>query len=148
MLALMAFGASGAVRADENKPVTEGNAVTVHVIEKDSEENLPGAVIKIEEAGLAAVTDADGHCVFRNIPAGTYTLSVRLLGYASQEKKISVSRDFAADVHFVMTPDVTVTDEVVVSANRNETNRRDAPVVVNVLNSKLFEAVNSSDLAK
>lgn len=53
MLALMAFGASGAVRADENKPVTEGNAVTVHVIEKDSEENLPGAVIKIEEAGLA-----------------------------------------------------------------------------------------------
>lgn len=55
MLALMAFGASGAVRADENKPVTEGNAVTVHVIEKDSEENLPGAVIKIEEAGLAAV---------------------------------------------------------------------------------------------
>ena len=148
MLALMAFGASGAVRADENKPVTEGNAVTVHVIEKDSEENLPGAVIKIEEAGLAAVTDADGHCVFRNIPAGTYTLSVRLLGYASQEKKISVSRDFAVDVHFVMTPDVTVTDEVVVSANRNETNRRDAPVVVNVLNSKLFEAVNSSDLAK
>lgn len=148
MLALMAFGASGAVRADENKPVTEGNAVTVHVIEKDSEENLPGAVIKIEEAGLAAVTDADGHCVFRNIPAGTYTLSVRLLGYTSQEKKISVSRDFAVDVHFVMTPDVTVTDEVVVSANRNETNRRDAPVVVNVLNSKLFEAVNSSDLAK
>ena len=148
MLALMVFGASGAVRADENKPVTEGNAVTVHVIEKDSEENLPGAVIKIEEAGLAAVTDADGHCVFRNIPAGTYTLSVRLLGYASQEKKISVSRDFAVDVHFVMTPDVTVTDEVVVSANRNETNRRDAPVVVNVLNSKLFEAVNSSDLAK
>ena len=148
MLALMAFGASGAVRADENKPVTEGNAVTVHVIEKDSEENLPGAVIKIEEAGLAAVTDADGHCVFRNIPAGTYTLSVRLLGYTSQEKKISVSRDFAVDVHFVMTPDVTVTDEVVVSANRNETNRRDAPVVVNVLNNKLFEAVNSSDLAK
>ena len=148
MLALMVFGASGAVRADENNPVTEGNAVTVHVIEKDSEENLPGAVIKIEEAGLAAVTDADGHCVFRNIPAGTYTLSVRLLGYASQEKKISVSRDFAVDVHFVMTPDVTVTDEVVVSANRNETNRRDAPVVVNVLNSKLFEAVNSSDLAK
>lgn len=37
----MIFGASEAVRADENKPVTEGNAVTVHVIEKDSEENLP-----------------------------------------------------------------------------------------------------------
>ncbi len=148
MLALALYSAYGTARTDGNGPVTEGNAVAVHVIEKDSEDNLPGAVVKIKETGQAAVTDADGHCLFRNIPDGTYTLTVRLLGYDSQEKKVSVSRDFAADVHFVMTADVTVTDEVVVSANRNETSRRDAPVVVNVLNNKLFEAVNSSDLAK
>ena len=148
MLALALYSAYGTARTDGNGPVTEGNAVAVHVIEKDSEDNLPGAVVKIKETGQAAVTDADGHCLFRNIPDGTYTLTVRLLGYSTQEKKVSVSRDFAADVHFVMTADVTVTDEVVVSANRNETSRRDAPVVVNVLNNKLFEAVNSSDLAK
>ena len=41
-----------------------------------------------------------------------------------------------------------LTDEVVVSANRNEVSRRVAPVVVNVMNSKLFETVNSTDLAK
>ena len=148
MLALALYSAYGTARTDGNGPVTEGNAVAVHVIEKDSEDNLPGAVVKIKETGQAAVTDADGHCLFRNIPDGSYTLTVRLLGYSTQEKKVSVSRDFAADVHFVMTADVTVTDEVVVSANRNETSRRDAPVVVNVLNNKLFEAVNSSDLAK
>ena len=43
---------------------------------------------------------------------------------------------------------VFLTDEVVVSANRNEVSRRVAPVVVNVMNSKLFETVNSTDLAK
>ena len=41
-----------------------------------------------------------------------------------------------------------MTDEVVVSANRNEVSRKDAPVVVNVMSAKLFEMVNSTDLAK
>ena len=41
-----------------------------------------------------------------------------------------------------------MTDEVVVSANRNEVSRKNAPVVVNVMSTKLFEMVNSTDLAK
>ena len=41
-----------------------------------------------------------------------------------------------------------MTDEVVVSANRNEVSRKEAPVVVNVMSAKLFEMVNSTDLAK
>ena len=39
-------------------------------------------------------------------------------------------------------------DEVVVSANKNEVKRCDAPVVVSVIGAKLFETVNSPDLAK
>lgn len=39
-------------------------------------------------------------------------------------------------------------DEVVVSANKNEVKRSDAPVVVSVIGAKLFETVNSPDLAK
>ena len=37
-----------------------------------------------------------------------------------------------------MNDDSILTDEVVVSANRNEVSRRVAPVVVNVMNSKTF----------
>lgn len=47
-----------------------------------------------------------------------------------------------------MEEETIMTDEVVVSANRNETSRKVAPVVVNVMSNKLFEAVNSTDLAK
>ena len=39
-------------------------------------------------------------------------------------------------------------DEVVVSANKNEVKRCDAPVMVSVIGAKLFETVNSPDLAK
>lgn len=51
-------------------------------------------------------------------------------------------------MHFPLQEQAVMVDEVVVSANRNEVSRRDAPVVVNVLSPKLFEAVNSTDLAK
>ena len=39
-------------------------------------------------------------------------------------------------------------EHVVVSANRNEVSRKMAPVVVNVMSAKLFDTVNSTDLAK
>ncbi|CCX66245.1 tonB-dependent receptor [Prevotella sp. CAG:1058] len=68
------------------------------------------------------------------------------MGYASQTKTVVVSNEYTVDLHFVMEKEDIMMDEVV--ANRNETNRRVAPVVVNVMNSKLFETVNSTDLAK
>ena len=47
-----------------------------------------------------------------------------------------------------MEEETIMTEEVVVSANRNEVSRKMAPVVVNVMSAKLFDAVNSTDLAK
>ena len=61
---------------------------------------------------------------------------------------VTVSKVFSVDIHFVMEEDTIMTDEVVVSANRNETSRKLAPGVVNVMSNKLFEAVNSNNLAK
>lgn len=49
---------------------------------------------------------------------------------------------------FSMDTDTVMIDEIVVSANRNAVGRKDAPVVVNILSAKLFETVNSTDLAK
>ena len=70
------------------------------------------------------------------------------VGYKTQEKEVTVSKDFTAVIHFPMEEESFMTDEVVVSANRNEVSRKAAPVVVNVMSTKLFEMVNSTDLAK
>ena len=70
------------------------------------------------------------------------------MGYKTQEKTITVSAEATSVVHFQMEEVSFTTDEVVVSANRNEVSRKAAPVVVNVMSAKLFETVNSTDLAK
>ena len=129
-------------------PVKDGNTIKGHVIEKNTEEDLPYATILIVETGKGMVSDETGHFTFKNIPAGVYTLRVQLVGYATQEKQVTVSKDQAAVLHIEMEEDNVVMEEVVVSANRNEVSRKEAPVVVNVMSAKLFETVNSTDLAK
>lgn len=131
-----------------NNPVKEGNSIYGHVIDKDSEEGLSFATVLIVETGEGTVTDEDGYFTFKKLQVGEYTLRVQFMGYETQEKKVMVNKDYGVDLHFKLKAESFITDEVVVSANRNETNRRLAPVVVNVMSSRLFETVNSNDLAK
>ena len=95
-----------------------------------------------------AVSNEEGQFEFRKLAAGKYTLRVQVMGYKTQEKTITVSAEATSVVHFQMEEVSFTTDEVVVSANRNEVSRKAAPVVVNVMSAKLFETVNSTDLAK
>ena len=147
-LVLMVMGTMLNVYAGENNPVKHGNTIRGHVIEKYSEEHLPYAAILIVETGAGAVSDETGHFRFKDVPAGTYTLRVQLLGYTTQEKKVTVSKEYTTDVHIALEEETFMTEEVVVSANRNEVSRKMAPVVVNVMSAKLFDTVNSTDLAK
>ena len=128
--------------------VKEGNVITGHVVEQYTEKGLAFATILIVETGEGTVTDDEGYFRFKNIRAGKYTLKVQSMGYSTQTKEVTVSDDYTVDLHFLMEEETIMTDEVVVSANRNATDRKLAPVVVNVMNNKLFEMVNSTDLAK
>ena len=140
------------------EPIKEGNMISGHVIVKGSEENIPFATVQIISFNDGDVPESirktgttaneEGQFDFRRLPSGQYKLRVQALGYSTLEKTVDVSKDYTPVVHFPLNEEGFFTDEVVVSANRNAVSRREAPVVVNVLNPKLFEAVNSTDLAK
>ena len=119
-----------------------------HVIVKGTEEGIPFATVMILGTNRGAVSNEEGQFEFRKLAAGKYTLRVQVMGYKTQEKTITVSAEATSVVHFQMEEVSFTTDEVVVSANRNEVSRKAAPVVVNVMSAKLFETVNSTDLAK
>ena len=129
-------------------PIKEGNMIAGHVIVKGTEESIPFATVMILGTNRGAVSNEEGQFEFRKLAAGKYTLRVQVMGYKTQEKSITVSAEATSVVHFQMEEVSFTTDEVVVSANRNEVSRKAAPVVVNVMSAKLFETVNSTDLAK
>lgn len=144
MLVLVCLGIS----SHAENPVKEGNKVSGYVIERGTEENIPFATIQIVGRSGGTVSDEKGQFVFRNLPAGKYTLRVQAMGYKPLEKAVTVGNTVTPDVYFSLEEESFMTDEVVVSANRNEVSRKMAPVVVNVMSTKLFETVNSTDLAK
>ena len=129
-------------------PIKEGNMIAGHVIVKGTEESIPFATVMILGTNRGAVSNEEEQFEFRKLAAGKYTLRVQVMGYKTQEKTITVSAEATSVVHFQMEEVSFTTDEVVVSANRNEVSRKAAPVVVNVMSAKLFETVNSTDLAK
>ncbi len=157
LCALIAMSATIAICADNSAqhnccPTTHahrhGNSIYGHVIEEDTEIDIPYAAILIVETGQGITADQYGKFQFTHLPEGKYTLRAQLLGYQTQEVKVQVSHEVAVDMHIEMIEQNFTFDEVVVSASRNEMKRCDAPVIVNVLNAKLFEQTNSTDLAK
>ena len=126
----------------------QANAIYGHIVEDQTEDDVPFASVLIAETGQGVNADEYGMFQFTNMPEGQYTLKVQLIGYESKEQKVTVRKDKPVEIHVYMTVQGIMTEEVVVSASRNAVKRCEAPVVVNVLNQKLFERTNSTDLAK
>ena len=131
-----------------NNPIKEGNMIYGHVIEKNTENNIPYATILLVGTDKGTTSNELGMFEFTKLKPGKYTLRVSAVGYVTQEKTVEVNATYTTQLHIMLEEQKYDIDEVVVSANRNEVNRKDAPVVVNVMSSKLFEIVNSNDLAK
>ena len=63
---------------------TGGGRIAGVVIDNAGEEPLPGATIFIEELKKGIVTDGHGEFLLSDVPAATYTLTVRFIGYHTQ----------------------------------------------------------------
>lgn len=145
--------------AEDHKPVagdvlpvaieknTDAN-VYGHVINKSSGEHLPFVTIQLKGTTIVTTTDHTGHYFLKNLPEGTFTVVVKMVGYKTQEKKVAIKHDATQELNFALASDDVDLDEVVVSANRNETQRRLAPNLVNVIGGKLFDITQSTCLAQ
>lgn len=110
-------------------------------------EHIPYINITINNTVIGTTTDATGHYFLKNLPTGTFTLRVSGVGYKSVEKEVELESGKTIEVNFLTEETSLSLNEVVVSANRNETNRRDASVVVGVVSPKIFAATNSVCIA-
>ena len=132
--------------AAQGKP-TDANIIG-HVTDAKTGEHLAGITIAIKGTTFGTATDATGHYFLKNLKQKSVTLVMRGLGYLSQERVIEVAPDKVIEVNFEAEPDNISIDEVVVSSNRQATLRRLAPTLVTVLDSKLFESANATNLAQ
>lgn len=132
---------------DSIAPNTDAN-VFGHVKDAQTGEHVPFVVIKVKGTTIVTTTDNTGHFFLKNLPEGTFGIEARYLGYSSQTINVTIKKNKSQEVNFTLNPSDTDIDEVVVSANRNETKRSMAPNLVNVIGSKVFDITQSTCLAK
>lgn len=119
-----------------------------HVTDKKSGEHLPYITVALKGTTIGTATDASGHYFLKNLPEGEFTLVVQAVGYKAIEKAVVLKKGGTQEINFEIEEDLVALDEVVVSANRNETTRRMAPTLVKVLDDKLFELRSAACLAE
>ena len=91
------------------------------VLEAGSDEPVLGAVVRLDENYLWAVTDVDGAFVMENVQQGSYTLEVSCLGYVTETRQISVRKDLT-DIVIRLSLNTLALQEVVVTAEKSKDN--------------------------
>lgn len=117
--------------------------LTGHVTSKITKEYMPFVNITLKGTTIGTATDATGHYFLKNLPAGKFTFVVSYVGYKTIEREVDMISVESLDIDFELEEDPMELNTVVVSSNRNETNRKEASTIVNIISSKLFEQTNS-----
>jgi len=111
-------------------------------------EYLLSVTILIKNTNIGTTTDQTGHFSITNAPVGKITVRAQMIGYKPKDVDIEIKAYETKEIKFDLEEDLIGLNEVVVTANRNETNRQEAPVIVNVISPKIFQAANAVCLSE
>ena len=119
-----------------------------HIIDSKTKEHIPYITISVKGTTIGTVADASGHYFLKNLPEGTHTLVAESLSHKRAEQQVTVTKGKNIEINFTLIENTLSMDAVVVSATRNETNKKSSATIVNVSSAKLFENTASSNLAE
>lgn len=104
-------------------------------------EPVPFANIVVAGTTLGTVTNDTGTFEIKNIPLGSYTITVSAVGYGGQSKRVTVSANQpSVIINFQIEEAVSELKEVVVSGTMKEVSRLESPVPVEVYTPVFFKA--------
>lgn len=126
---------------------TDANIIG-HVVDKKTGDHLPYITVSLKGTTIGTTTDVTGHYFLKNLPEGKFIIEAKFVGYETEEKEVVLQKGKTLELNFELTESNISLNEVVVSANRNETSRRLAPTLVSILDVKTFERTNSVSISQ
>lgn len=123
VLCLLAAAAVTAAEAATQQSTAQGGTVVGQVVNIATKTPLANVMVLVKGTELRTGTNADGRYAIRNVPAGSHTLRVQLLGYAPEEQTVNVAAGQTTTLDFTMKEIPYAIAPVVVTAlgvERNE----------------------------
>jgi len=101
---------------------------------------LPFVTVGLKNTTYGTTSDTNGYFEIKNIPAGTFEITVSAIGYEKQSKKFVISESlFELMLSFDLKEIQTNLNEVVVSGTMKEISKTESPVPVEVYTPTLFK---------
>jgi TonB-linked SusC/RagA family outer membrane protein len=118
-------------------------SVTGRVVQSSTLRPLAGAQVSIPGTGIGALANNDGRYLLVNVPVGQHTVRVEIIGFATQERSVTVTAGQSVAADFQLETQALGLDEIVVTGTAGGVQRRAiGNVVATVSAEKQLEARN------
>jgi outer membrane receptor for ferrienterochelin and colicins len=116
--------------------LAQSSSVSGKVI--SAKRGIPFASVQVLENPAGAMTDSAGVFKINNLKAGEYFLKASAVGFLALTKKVVVADSVGTEVNFILTPDKSSLNEVVITGTLKEVSRLESPVPVEVYSPAFF----------
>ena len=127
----------------------ETGRITGQVTSAQNMRPLDGAQVSIEGTGMGGLANAQGRYLLLNVPAGTYTVRVTMIGFGSARQQVTVAAGQVATVDFSLTETALALDEIVVTGTAAEVRAKEVGNSLDAVTSREIENIplrNSEDI--
>jgi iron complex outermembrane receptor protein len=97
---------------------------------------VPFATVAVLNSTLGATADQGGAFTLKNVPAGRQTVAVSSVGYATRTQTVNLTSGQSAALTFTLPASTAGLGEVVVTAQKEETNLQSTPLAVSALGTR------------
>ncbi len=104
----------------------------------DGNTSIPFCSIGLKGTNFGAISKENGEFSLQNIPVGSYTLLVTLVGFDTYERKINVSGNKDIQLTIFLNPKENTLNEVVVTGTLKEISKLESSVPVEVYTPAFF----------
>ena len=118
-----------------------------HVLDAATGEHLPFVTIQLANTSIGTVSDASGHFFLTNLPPGETTFIFSMVGYTPIEASLLLHEGMTSEINIALEEESLLIDQVVVTANKYETKKREATTIVNVISPLLIESTASNTMS-
>ena len=139
-LVLLCLGLTGMANAQQGQ---------ISGVIRSDQQPIEWASVGLKGTAIGGVTDAQGFYQISDIPYGDYTLIISLMGYETQQRKVSLTPATSPlywDVE--LKPSISSLDQVVVTGTRTSKKITNSPIIVNVIDNALLESTQSVSLSE
>lgn len=123
---------------------SKGASLTGKISNAKSGDKLVGATIYIPDVDAYGVTNKNGYYIMGNLPAGTFLVEIKYIGYATIAEQVTISGKTTKN--WVLEQTAVEAEEVLITGIGKATKLQDLPTYISVIKQKDHQKITTNNI--